>query len=105
MRTSIIWAAVLCLVGVAAAASASDSATERESLTGLTNLTVVVEDLSAIAAKSGLVGSIIQADAEKRLRQAGIALTSDADAYLYVHVTVADPGSSLPLPYVVEVAL
>ena len=27
------------------------------------------------------------------------------DAYLYVHVTVADPGPSLPLPYMVEVAL
>ena len=32
-------------------------------------------------------------------------MTSDADAYLYVHVTVADPGASLPLPYMVEVAL
>ena len=32
-------------------------------------------------------------------------ITPDADAYLYVHVTVADPGASLPLPYVVEVSL
>ena len=40
-----------------------------------------------------------------RLRQAGITLTPDADAYLYVHVTVADPGGSLALPYVVDVSL
>ena len=32
-------------------------------------------------------------------------MTPDADAYLYVHVTVADPGAAGPLPYVVDVAL
>jgi len=32
-------------------------------------------------------------------------ITPDAEAYLYVHVTVADPGASLPLPYVVDVSL
>ena len=32
-------------------------------------------------------------------------MTSDADAYLYVHVTVADAGASSPLPYFVEVTL
>ena len=104
MRARIIWA-TLCLIGVAPAASANDSDTERASLTGLTAVSVVVEELSAAARTNGLVGATLQADVERRLRQAGISVTSDADAYVYVHVTVADPGPSLPLPYIVEVAL
>jgi len=104
MRARIIWA-MLCLIGVAPAASANDSDTERASLTGLTAVSVVVEELSAAARTNGLVGATLQADVERRLRQAGISVTSDADAYVYVHVTVADPGPSLPLPYIVEVAL
>ena len=105
MRTKTTWTFLLCLVGLAGAASANDSAAERASLTGLTRVSVVVEDLSAVAGKSGLTGAALQSDVERRLRQAGITVAADADAYLYVHVTVADPGSSLPLPYVVEVAL
>jgi hypothetical protein len=105
MGARILLAVLACLVGLAPAVSANDSDTERVSLTGLTTVSVVVEDLSAVAKKSGLVGTTLQADVERRLRQAGISVTSDADAYLYVHVTVADPGSSLPLPYLVEVAL
>ncbi len=105
MRARIIWATLVCLAGFATGTSANDSDTERVSLTGLTTVSVVVEDLSAIAKKSGLVADTLHADVERRLKQAGISVTSDADAYLYVHVTVADPGPSLPLPYVVEVAL
>jgi hypothetical protein len=89
----------------AAAAAASDSQIERATLTGLTPISVVVEDLASVAEKNGLTTATLQADVERRLRQAGIALTTDADAYLYVHVTVADPGASLPLPYVVDVTL
>jgi hypothetical protein len=105
MRTRIVSGVAAFLITLAPLASASDSDTERVSLTGLTTVSVVVEELSAVAQKSGLVGATLQADVERRLRQAGISVTSDADAYLYVHVTVADPGPSLPLPYVVEVAL
>jgi len=105
MRAWFISAMMAVLVGAGSVASASDSDTERVSLTGLTTVSVVVEDLSEIAKKSGLVGATLQADVERRLRQAGISVTSDADAYVYVHVTVADPGPSLPLPYLVEVAL
>jgi hypothetical protein len=105
MRTKTTWTFLLCLVGLAGVASANDSAAERASLTGLTRVSVVVEDLSAVAGKNGLTGAALQSDVERRLRQAGITVAADADAYLYVHVTVADPGSSLPLPYVVEVAL
>jgi len=88
-----------------APAIASDSQAERVTLTGLSPISVVVEELSPIAAKSGLTTAALQADAERRLRQAGISLTPDADAYLYVHVTVADPGGAQPLPYIVDVSL
>ena len=105
MRAWFISAMMAILIGTGPVASANDSDTERVSLTGLTTVSVVVEDLSEMAKKSGLVGATLQADVERRLRQAGISVTSDADAYVYVHVTVADPGPSLPLPYMVEVAL
>ena len=84
---------------------AADSQVERATLAGLTPMSVVVEGLPAIAEKSGLTTAAVQTEVERRLRQAGITLTPDADAYLYVHVTVADPGGTLALPYVVDVSL
>lgn len=72
--------------------AASDTQVDRVTLTGLTSISVVVEGLPSIARNSGLRDAALQADVERRLRQAGISLTSDADAYPYVHVTVADPG-------------
>jgi hypothetical protein len=105
MRKRITWAAMMCVIGFTTTVLANDSAAERASLTGLTSLSVVVEDLSTVAGKSGLTAAALQADVERRLRQAGISVASDADAYVYIHVTVADPGGALPLPYVVEVAL
>ena len=64
-----------------------------------------VEDLGPLVGKLGLTTEALQSDVERWLRQGGLSITPDADAYLYVHVTVADPGASLPLPYVVEVSL
>ena len=105
MRAPLLWTMVTALVCVATAAAASDSQPERASLAGLSALSVVVEDLPSIATNNGLTTAALQADTERRLRLAGIPITSDSDAYLYVHVTVADPGSSSPLPYYVDVAL
>ena len=34
-----------------------------------------------------------------------MSLISDADAYLYIHVTVAEPGGALPLPFYIDVGL
>ena len=99
------WILVGWLVGLPAVAAAADSQIERASLTGLTTISVVVEELAPIAEKNGLTTVALQTSVERRLRQAGISVTPDADAYLYVHVTVADPGASLPLPYVVDVSL
>ena len=105
MRTSLTLILVGWLVSQSAAVTASDSEVERVSLTGLTTLSVVVEDLAPIAVQNGLTGAALQTDVERRLRQARISVTPDADAYLYVHVTVVDAGTSSPLPYVVEVTL
>ena len=105
MRTRIMLALLTCLIGSAASTSANDSQAERVSLTGLTTLSVVVEDLAPVAQKNGLTQAALETEVERRLRQAGVSVTPDADAYLYVHVIVAEPGSSLPLPYVIDVAL
>jgi len=93
------------LVTCSIPAFAGDSPDDRVTLTGLSPISVVVEELSAVAQKNGLTAASVQTDVERRLRQAGISLTPDADAYLYVHVTVADPGGALPLPYYVDVSL
>lgn len=105
MRTLLTWMLAGWLMGHSAAAAASDSQAERDTLAKLTTISVVVEALAPIAERNGLTSAALQTDAERRIRQAGISVTPDADAYLYVHVTVANPGASLPLPYVVEVTL
>lgn len=105
MRALLLWAIVTALVCVATTASAGDSEADRATLAGLSALSVVVEDLPSIATNNGLTGTALSADTERRLRLAGISITPDSDAYLYVHVTVGDPGASSPLPYYVDVAL
>ena len=105
MRTSFTYLLAACLVGCSVPAAASDSQADRVTLTGLTPISVVLEELPPIAQRNGLTSAALQSDVERRLRQAGISITPDADAYLYVHVTIADPGGRLPLPYFVDVSL
>ena len=97
--------AAIAFLVIAAPCLASDSQIERASLTGLPTISIVVEELPSIATTNGLTVQALQTDVERRVRQAGISITPDADAYLYVHVTVADPGASLPIPYFVDVSL
>ena len=96
VRTPLTWMLMGALLACASAATADDSQIERATLAGLTPISVVVEGLAQIAEKNGLASAAIQADTERRLRQAGISVTSDADAYLYVNVTVADAGAASP---------
>jgi hypothetical protein len=103
-RTTIgCWLALM--IGCAATAAANDSQAERASLTRLTEISVVVEDLSAVAEKAGLKAADLQKDAQERVKAAGITLRPDADAYLYVQITVADPGGTFPFVYFVNVSL
>ena len=106
MRARIIWTMMMCLAGLVPVASANDSDTERVSLTGLTTVSVVVEELSAIAKKSGLVDG----DAAVRRRapvEAGGHLGHRRTPTRICMSTSPSPipGASLPLPYMVEVAL
>src|SRR5262245_40575396 len=105
MRPIILAAIVAWLLTPLTARAAGDSQVERASLAGLTPISIVVEDLAPIAQTNGLTTSALQSEIERRVRQAEITITPDADAYLFVHVTVADPGSSLPLPYFVDVSI
>jgi hypothetical protein len=93
------------LIAVPASAGASDSAAERASLAGLSAVAVEVEDLSQAAAKSGLTKSDLDGSIQRQLRQGGVPLKLDADAYLYVQVTMVEPGSGMPLAYSVRVSL
>jgi hypothetical protein len=82
------------------------SQTDPVSLTGLTAISVVVEDVPSAASRAGLSTSALQADAERALRRAGITITPDSDAYLYIHILVSESSSGAqPLPYFVEVSL
>ena len=75
------------------------------SLTGLTVISVVVEDVPSAVSRAGLSTSALQADAERTLKQAGITVTTDSDAYLYIHILVSESSAAQPLPYFVEVSL
>ena len=85
--------------------SANDSPDERASLKGLGAISLVVEDLAPAAQKYGLTAMLLQNDIKQRLQRAGIAVRQEADPYLYVQITVADPGGSLPLGYAIQVTL
>jgi hypothetical protein len=104
MRSHVMVVLVGFLVGWPALISASDSPAERASLKGLTAINVVVEDPGPAAEKSGLTPVALQNAVQLRLRQSGVPVTPDADPYLYVQVTVIDPGASLPLAYAINVA-
>jgi hypothetical protein len=93
----------LCVVLLSPLNAASQS--DPVSLTGLTAISVVVEDVPSAATRAGLSTSALQADAERALRQAGITITTDSDAYLYIHILVSESTAPQPLPYFVEVSL
>ena len=105
MASPLAWILAVWMASVSSVATVGDSQDERASLTGLGAISVVVESLPPIAARGGLSTETLHKDVEQRLQRAGIAVTPDADAYLYVHVTISDPGPSLPVPYIVDVSL
>ncbi len=102
MPTRITW---LLLGMLGFTFSANDSPDERASLKGLGAISVVVEDLAPAAQKYGLTVTLLQNDIKQRLQRAGIAVRQEADPYLYVQITVVDPGGVLPLGYSIQVTL
>jgi hypothetical protein len=79
---SIVITFLLVMAGVARGASEN----HRESLRGLTGVSVRVERLSENAKQDGLDERSIQSDAEQKLKQAGIAVLTASQA-------AQDPGS------------
>jgi len=94
-------ASLVVLLSPLPAAAQSDPV----SLTGLTAISVVVEDVPSAVSRAGLSTSTLQADTERTLKQAGITVTPDSDAYLYIHILVSESSAAQPLPYFVEVSL
>ncbi len=66
-------------------------------LKGLTDIGIVVEDLSSQAAACGVSQAPLEAAAAKSLTDAGFKVrrNSDEDTYLYVHVTTASVSPGL----------
>lgn len=93
------------LIGAPSPLAASDSPDERASLKGVGAISLVLEDLAPAAQKYGLTGAPLQNEIKQRLQRAGIVVRQEADPYLYVQITVADPGGSLPPAYSIQVML
>ena len=87
------FAALVVLLLVAGAVARGATANHKESLRGLTGVSVRVEPVSDDAKQNGLDATSIQTAVEQKLRQAGIAVLTPAQAAkepgsptLYIHV-------------------
>ena len=79
MKRSVLTVAVMIAVAIAAAPQGSHSS-GRESLRGLKQLCVVVEDLGSDIQNDGLDRSAVQTDVEVKLRLAGIQVVTCQEA-------------------------
>jgi hypothetical protein len=93
------------LIAAPRAVTANDSPDERASLKGLGPISLVLEDPGPAAQKYGLTAMRLQNEIRERLQRAGITVRQEADPYLYVQITVLDPGGSLPLVYSIQVTM
>jgi hypothetical protein len=105
MFNATTWWLLGLLIAAPCALAANDSPDERASLKGLGAISLVVEDTGAAAQKYGLTAMRLQNEIQERLQRSGISVRQDADPYLYVQVTVVDPGGALPLAYSIQVSL
>ena len=105
MFTNAAWLLLGLIIAAPAALCANDSPDERASLKGLGTISLVVEDPGTAAQKYGLTATGLQNEIQQRLQRAGIAVRQEADPYLYVQVSVVDPGGSLPLAYSIQVTM
>ena len=105
MSTNATWLLLGILIAFPAALSANDSPDERASLKGLGAISLVLEDPGPAAQKYGLTAMRLQNEIRERLQRAGISVRQEADPYLYVQITVVDPGGALPLAYSIQVTM
>lgn len=103
-------AGVLVLLG-GLPAPALDTPNERVTLSGLTGVHVVVNEMSAEAAREGLTRSSLQAELEDRLRQAGLRVLTATEALASVGRPTLElrvnllPSGEAPQLYVYSVDL
>jgi hypothetical protein len=100
------------LVCSLAPATASDSEIDRASLKGLQGVFVLIEDLNPPEEQAGLKTADIQADAEQKLKAAGIPLLSKTQNIdtpgmptLYISVSVASSTTTDLWPFSIDVNL
>jgi hypothetical protein len=105
MCTKATWLLFGILIASPVALSANDSPDERASLKGLGTISLVVEDPGPAAQKYGLTVMRLQSEIRERLQRAGLVVRQEADPYLYVQITVVDPGGALPLAYAIQVTM
>ena len=105
MFSTTTWWLLGLLIVAPAALVANDSPDERASLKGLGAISLVVEDTGPAAQKYGLTAMRLQNEIQEQLQRAGISVRQEADPYLYVQITVVDPGGSLALAYSIQVSL
>src|SRR5260221_7647746 len=105
MSSTLTWLLFAWLIVAPTALAANDSPDERASLKGIGTISLVVEDPGAAAQKYGLTAMRLQNEIREQLQRGGIAVRQEADPYLYVQITVVDPGGALPLAYSLQVTL
>jgi len=100
------------LVCSLAPATASDSEIDRASLKGLQGVFVLIEDLNPPEEQAGLKTADIKADAEQKLKAAGIPLLSKTQNIdtpgmptLYISVSVASSTTTDLWPFSIDVNL
>jgi hypothetical protein len=83
-----LFASVFFLFVALSSMRASDAEYNRQSLHGLRDIEIAVEDLNAEAAKVGLTQQDLQTDVELRLRQSGVRVGPNPTAYLSLRAIV-----------------
>ncbi len=99
-----IAAAITVLLALVSPAPALDTPNERVTLTGLTGVHVVVDEVGPEAERLGLTRSALQAEVEQRLRQAGLRVFTPGDALastgrptLHLRVTLLTSQGASPV--------
>ena len=91
---------VHALIAAIALAAAPESSVA--SLHGLSTVRVVVEQMGPEAERTGVRRDALRVDVETALARAGIRTSADADAILYVNVTVACAAATCAFNVAVE---
>lgn len=112
MKPGAVFAALSVFLLVVGGVARGAGENHRESLRGLAGVSVRVERLSGSANQDGLDARLIQTDAEQKLKKAGIAVLTPAQAaqdpsapVLYIYVNARLPYNSPPYAVMMTVAL